>query len=65
MVLPEALDPRVLKAAAELSARGLAKVVLLGEPGKVAARARKLHASILSVRQRVFGCGTLTYPWYV
>jgi len=52
VVLPEALDPRVLKAAAELSARGLAKVVLLGEPDRVAAQARKLNVDISEVHQR-------------
>ena len=60
MVLPEALDPRVLKAAAELSARGLAKVVLLGAPDKVAAQARKLNVDISEVRQRGPGGQTVT-----
>ena len=49
-MLPEALDPRVLAAAAELSARGLARVVLLGKPERVAAQARKLGADILKAR---------------
>ena len=50
MVLPEALDPRVLTAASELSARGLAHIVLLGKPDRVAAQARKLHVDISKAR---------------
>ena len=50
VVLPEAMDPRVLTAASELSARGLAHVVLLGQPERVAAQARKLHVDISKAR---------------
>ncbi len=50
MVLPEALDPRVLAASAELAARGLARVVLLGQPERVAAQARKLGVDIAKAR---------------
>ncbi len=50
VVLPEALDPRVLTASAELAARGLARVVLLGQPERVAAQARKLGVDIAKAR---------------
>ena len=38
IVLPEALDPRILKAAAELLRRGQAHIILLGQPEAVQAR---------------------------
>jgi phosphotransacetylase len=37
IVLPESLDRRVLAAAADVTQRGLAKVVLLGDPAVVQA----------------------------
>ncbi|KAF8061400.1 pta [Scenedesmus sp. PABB004] len=46
IVLPEALDPRVLKAASEVTTRGLARITLLGDPAAVAAEAKKLGADI-------------------
>ncbi|GLC50353.1 hypothetical protein PLESTB_000369800 [Pleodorina starrii] len=42
IVLPESVDKRVLSAAAEATARGLARVVLLGEPATVGSEAKKL-----------------------
>ena len=38
IVLPEALDPRILKAAAELLRRGQAHIILLGQPDAVQVR---------------------------
>ncbi len=38
IVLPEALDPRILKAAAELLRRGQAHIILLGQPEAVQVR---------------------------
>ena len=38
IVLPEALDPRVLKAAAELLRRGQANIILLGQQDAVQVR---------------------------
>ncbi len=35
IVLPEALDPRILKAAAELLRRGQARIILLGQEDAV------------------------------
>ncbi|CAK0787083.1 hypothetical protein CVIRNUC_010299 [Coccomyxa viridis] len=46
IVLPEAMDPRVLAAAEELTARGLAKIILLGEAEPVQAEARRLGLDI-------------------
>lgn len=46
IVLPEGLEPRVIKAASEVTAKGLAKVILLGDPQQVAAEAKKLGADI-------------------
>jgi phosphotransacetylase len=39
-------DPRVLKAASEVTLRGLAKITLLGDPATVAAEAKKMGADI-------------------
>ena len=38
IVLPEALDPRILKAAAELLRRGQAHIILLGQQEAVQVR---------------------------
>eukprot|EP00879_Flechtneria_rotunda_P022313 GHRR01023542.1.p1 GENE.GHRR01023542.1~~GHRR01023542.1.p1 ORF type:complete len:435 (+),score=146.59 GHRR01023542.1:558-1862(+) len=46
IVLPEGLDARVLKAASEVTIRGLAKVTLLGDAAAVTAEAKKLGADI-------------------
>ena len=46
VVLPEADDPRILLAAAELCARGLAKPILVGERDAVAAHAAEAGADI-------------------
>lgn len=43
IVLPEALDPRILKAASELMRRKLAHVILLGQPEAVQVRALPLE----------------------
>ncbi|KAL6745739.1 phosphate acetyl/butaryl transferase-domain-containing protein [Haematococcus lacustris] len=49
IVLPESNDPRVLAAAAEVTAHGLAKVTLLGEPTTVAAEATKLGLDLTGI----------------
>mmetsp|Transcript_19762 Transcript_19762/g.42933 ORF Transcript_19762/g.42933 Transcript_19762/m.42933 type:complete len:768 (-) Transcript_19762:957-3260(-) len=46
IVLPEALDKRILAAASEVTQRGLARVTLLGDPAAVAAEAKKLGVDI-------------------
>lgn len=52
IVLPEAMDPRMLSAAEELTMKGLAKVILLGEPEAVTAEARRLNIDISGVSSR-------------
>ena len=42
IVLPEGTEPRTLQAAVACAERGIARIVLLGEPDKVAAQARLL-----------------------
>ena len=49
IVLPEAMDARVLKAAEEVTARGLAKIILLGDPKPVRAEAHRLGIDISQV----------------
>lgn len=49
IVLPEAEDPRVLQAARAITDQGYAKVVLLGEPEKVAADAAEAGAGLEGV----------------
>ena len=39
IVLPEALDPRILKAASELLRRKMAHILLLGQPEAIKVRA--------------------------
>eukprot|EP00878_Enallax_costatus_P009319 GHUV01009739.1.p1 GENE.GHUV01009739.1~~GHUV01009739.1.p1 ORF type:complete len:586 (+),score=159.89 GHUV01009739.1:322-2079(+) len=50
VVLPEGMEPRVIKAASEVTSRGLAKITLLGDPTAVAAEAKKLGADISECR---------------
>ena len=50
IVLPEVMDPRVLAAAEELTARGLAKIILLGETEPIQAEARRLGLDISQAR---------------
>ncbi|KAK2078569.1 hypothetical protein QBZ16_003409 [Prototheca wickerhamii] len=46
VVLPESHDHRVLTAAAEVAAKGLARVTLLGNPEEVASAARRFNVDI-------------------
>lgn len=46
IVLPEGLEPRVLKAAEELSRRGVAHIILLGMEDEVRAKAAQLGISL-------------------
>ena len=46
VILPEALDRRVLSAACEASHRGLARITLLGNPDEVTAASRKYNVDI-------------------
>ena len=46
IVLPEGTEPRVLRAAAIVLARGIADVVLLGDPAAVAAAAERAGADV-------------------
>jgi len=46
VVLPEAYDDRMIEAAGQIVGDGLAKVVLLGEPATLEAKARELGASL-------------------
>jgi phosphate acetyltransferase len=46
LVLPEGEDPRIVRAAAELTGRRLAHVTLLGDPARVAAAARAAQANL-------------------
>jgi len=50
IVLPETQDPRVLRAAASATARGLASIVLLGDPDKVRDDAQHLGADLAGCR---------------
>ncbi len=49
IVLPEAFDKRTLKAAASIVSEKLAKVVLLGDPAKICADAKKLGLDLTGV----------------
>ena len=49
IVLPESGDPRVLTAAEELTAKGLAHIVLLGQPDAVRHEAKRLNINISKV----------------
>ena len=48
-MLPESGDPRVLTAAEELTAKGLAHIVLLGQPDAVRHEAKRLNINISKV----------------
>ena len=48
IVLPEAEDERVLRAAAEISTMGFAIPLLLGDPETIATAAARLGAAMLS-----------------
>lgn len=50
IVLPEALDPRILTAAAKISQRGQANIILLGEEPRIQTLASRLHLDISGVR---------------
>ena len=60
IVLPEALDARILVAAAEVASRGLAHPILLGDPDAVHTRARQLRCDISKVRA-AFSLKCLSY----
>jgi phosphotransacetylase len=49
IVLPEALDPRVLHAAADVTRRKLARVILLGNEAAVRSEAQRLNVDISGV----------------
>ena len=46
IVLPEALDPRTLTATQQVLAEGLAKIILVGDKGKIEAAAKENNADI-------------------
>ena len=46
IVLPEALDPRTLKATQQILAEGLAKIILIGDTAKIEAAAKGCSANI-------------------
>lgn len=46
IMLPESLDKRVLKAAEDVTRRGIARITLLGNPVHVAAQAKLLNVDI-------------------
>ncbi|MBK8945820.1 MAG: phosphate acetyltransferase [Ignavibacteriae bacterium] len=50
IVLPEAHDDRVLKAAQKLTNEGIAKVITLGNEDKIRSRARELECDLSGVR---------------
>ena len=49
VVLPESYDDRMIEAAGQIVADGLAKVVLLGDPAALEAKAKELGASLEGV----------------
>ena len=49
IALPEAADPRVLHAARQITDRGLARVLLLGEPGWLADRTRQAGVDLTGI----------------
>jgi phosphate acetyltransferase len=49
IVLPEALDPRVLRGVARLAREGIAEPLLLGEPGEIGPRAHAVGADLSGV----------------
>jgi phosphotransacetylase len=46
LLLLQGMEPRVIKAASEVTAKGYAKITLLGDPQQVTAEAKKLGADI-------------------
>ncbi|MDR2897038.1 MAG: AAA family ATPase, partial [Propionibacteriaceae bacterium] len=50
IILPEAEDDRILKAASEIIDRGLAHLILLGDPAVVAAQAKVLGVDLTGAR---------------
>jgi phosphotransacetylase len=54
----------VLKAASEVTLRGLAKITLLGDPANVAAEAKKLGADISNCRVVDPKVGGLLRCWF-
>ena len=50
IVLPEALDPRILKAAAELLRRGQARIILLGQQEAVQVHTEPAGIDLRSVQ---------------
>lgn len=49
VVLPESYDDRMIEAAGQIVSAGLAKVVLLGDPAALQAKAKELNASLAGV----------------
>lgn len=49
IVLPEGTEARILRAAAEVTRKGLAHITLLGEPAAVQAEARRIAVDISAV----------------
>jgi len=49
VVLPESYDDRMIQAAEQITRDGLARVVLLGDPGELAAKAETLSVSLSGV----------------
>ena len=50
IVLPEGMEPRVLRAAAGVARKGLAKITLLGEPEAIQAEGKRLSLDLSQVR---------------
>jgi phosphate acetyltransferase len=50
IVLPESDDDRVLRAAAEVSRKGFAKIILLGDPDAIRVRAQRLGLDVAACR---------------
>ena len=50
IVLPEGMEPRVLRAAAGVARKGLAKITILGEPEAIQAEGKRLSLDLSQVR---------------
>ena len=61
IVLPEGNEPRVLRAAAEVTRRGLARITLLGEPAAIRAEAARISIDISQARPP--GPSPATWQW--
>lgn len=57
IVLPEGTEPRILRAAAELSRKGLAHITLLGEKSHVEAEASRISVDISEVERHALTNG--------